>query len=100
MGDGGPKLEAGMRVCGDGATTEGEATLEEGMSGEGRFCRDMRCVFGTSGEIGCEILEMLGVEGTEGVVGIAGVDGTEGRCKSLDIRFETVFVGATDNPAL
>lgn len=88
VGEGGPKLDAGIRVCGEGATTEGEATLDGGISGEGRVCTDTRCDLETSGGKGDDVLDNAGVSGTEGVVAIAGVEGKEGRCKSLEIRFE------------
>ena len=37
VGDGGPKLEAGISVWGEGAVIDGETAFGEGTSGEGRF---------------------------------------------------------------
>lgn len=104
VGDGGPKLEAGISVCGEGDAMDGEATLGEGIKGEGRFCMDIRWGFGISGVLGSEfetdgVGGIEGVGGTEDVEGIAGVSGTEGSWRSLDIRFDVTLVGATDNPA-
>ena len=85
VGDGGPKLEAGISVWGEGEVIDGEMAFGEGTSGEGRFWMDMRWDCGISGVLCCEVLETDGVGGTEGVcstdgVGvIADVDATEDR---------------------
>ena len=104
VGEGGPKLDAGISVCGEGAVIDGEATLGEGIRGVGRFWIDIRCGLGISGVLGWGLAidgvgRTEGVDGTEDVKGTTGVDGTDGRWRSFDIRLDVTLVGATDKPA-
>lgn len=45
VGEGGPKLDAGIKVCGEGDVellASGDALLEDGMRGDCRECKDIR----------------------------------------------------------
>lgn len=98
-GDGGPKLEAGIGMCGEDVVIVGEVTPGDGIRGDGRFWMDIRCGLGISGDLGCDALDTDGVGGIEAVNGIVGVVGTDGSCRSLDMRLEVTFVGLTARPA-
>ena len=80
VGEGGPKLEDGINVCGDGEVEllgMGEVWLDRdavsggayddvgGANGEGRFCRDRRCAWGfcISGDVGDGEVTTGGVAG-------------------------------------
>lgn len=101
VGDGGPKLEAGISVCGDGAVElpgTGEAWLGEGINGEGSVCSGVRRGLGMSGTGECVVTEAAGVGGTEPGV-VVGAEGSEGNCRSREMRFEITLVGDTAIPA-
>ena len=85
VGEGGPKLEAGMRVWTAGDVEllgTGDTWLEEGTRGEVSVCRGVRRGLEKSGESGWDVEDMgvdgIDVEDAEGIDELDG-EGNEGR---------------------